>query len=130
LTSFEENDFEFCAIATDGSSHDALRLFPVLVQKFDSKDGGIQSKMIKFTNKPNETADTIAEYVQDTSEQRFLTFFSAPHLVTSKQSSNPYHWLTPLSKRIPFTFARHICDFPQHSLKSLSAPPGGASTLG
>jgi len=28
--------------------------------------------------------------------QRFLTFFSsAPLLVTPKQSSTPYHWLTP-----------------------------------
>jgi len=66
LKSFDENDIAYCAIATDGSNHDELKVFPVLVQYFDWKNGGIQSKMIEFTNKLNETADTIAEYVQDT----------------------------------------------------------------
>jgi len=74
-------------------------------------------------------------------------------LVTPKQSSTPYHWLTPgyykdkaktsavdevlkyavkirLPKRIPFTFDRHICDLPQQPLKLILAPPGGASTPG
>jgi len=35
-----------------------------------------------------------------------------------------------MSKRIPFTFDRHICDLPQHPLKLISALPGGASTPG
>jgi len=74
-------------------------------------------------------------------------------LFTPKQSSTPYHWLTRgyykdkvktsavdemlkyavkvcLSKRIPFTFDRHIYDLPQHPVKLISAPPGGASTPG
>jgi len=35
MESFEENDIEFWAIATYGSNHDGLELFPVLVQYFD-----------------------------------------------------------------------------------------------
>jgi len=46
-------------------------------------------------------------------------------LVTPKQSSTPYHWLTPgyykdkvkpSAVYLPFTFDRHICDLPQHPL--------------
>jgi len=51
-------------------------------------------------------------------------------LVTPKRSSTPYHWLTPLSKRIHFTFDRHTCDLPQHLIKLTSALLGGASTPG
>jgi len=47
---------------------------------------------------------------------------SVPLFVTPKQSSTPYHRLTPLSKRIPFTFDRHTCDLPQHPLKLILAP--------
>ena len=62
LKSFEENDIEYCAIATDGSNHDGLKLFSVLVQYLDWKNGVIQSKMIEFMNMPNQIADTIVEY--------------------------------------------------------------------
>jgi len=65
-------------------------------------------------------------------DQRFTFSTSALHLVTSKQSSTPYHWLTPgyykdkvktsAVHHIPFTFARHICDLTQHPLKLISAP--------
>jgi len=58
-------------------------------------------------------------------------------LVTSTQSSTPYHWLTPgyykdkvktsAVHHIPFTSNRHICDLPQYAMKLISAPPGGAS---
>jgi len=45
LKSFEDNDIEFCAIATDGSNHAGLKLFPVLVQYFDWTNGGMQPKI-------------------------------------------------------------------------------------
>jgi len=63
--------------------------------------------------------------------QRFLTFFYlSTLLVTPKQSSTPYHWLTPLSKRIPFTFDCHIYDLPQQPLKLVSVPRGVTITPG
>ena len=71
--SFEENDIAYCAVATDGSSHDGLKLFSVLVQYFDWKKGGIQSRLIQFKNRHNETADTIAGYVKETLEKSGLS---------------------------------------------------------
>ena len=50
LKNFDENDVAYCAIATDGSTHDELKLFSVLVQYFDWKNGGIQFEMIELTN--------------------------------------------------------------------------------
>ena len=73
LKSFEENDIAYCAVAADGSSHDGLKLFPVLVQYFDWKNVGIQSKLIEFKNRHNETADTIAGYVKETLEKSGLS---------------------------------------------------------
>ena len=73
LKSFEENDIAYCAVATDGSNHDGSKLFPVLVQYFDWKNGGIQSKLIEFKNRHNETADTIAGYVKETLEKSGLS---------------------------------------------------------
>ena len=67
LKSFEENDIAYFGVATDGSNHNELKLFPVLVQYFDWRKGGLQSKLIEFTNKANETADTIPlRHLQET----------------------------------------------------------------
>lgn len=44
----------------------------MLVQYFDWRNGGLQFKIIEFNNKPNETADIIAEYVHNTIEKSVL----------------------------------------------------------
>ena len=62
----------YFGVATDGSNHNELKLFPIIIQYFDWRKGGLQSKLIEFTNKANETADTIATYVKDTLEKRML----------------------------------------------------------
>ena len=67
--SFEENDIAYFGVATDGSNHNKLKLFPIIIQYFDWRKGGLQSKLIEFTNKANETADTIATNVKDTFEK-------------------------------------------------------------
>ena len=72
LKSFEENDIAYFGVATDGNNHNELKLFPIIIQYFDWRKGGLQSKLIEFTNKANETADTIATYVKDTLEKRML----------------------------------------------------------
>ena len=66
LKSFKENDIAYSGVATDGSNHNELKLFPIIIQYFDWRKGGLQSKLIEFTNKANETADKIATYVKDT----------------------------------------------------------------
>ena len=73
LKSLKENEIAYCGIATDGSNHEALKLFPVIIQYFDWKYGGLQSKLIEFKNTPNETADTIANYIKETLDKHGLT---------------------------------------------------------
>ena len=70
LKSFEENDIAYFGVATDGSNHNELKLFFIIIQYFDWRKGGLQLKLIEFTNKANEAADTIAAYVKDTLEKR------------------------------------------------------------
>jgi hypothetical protein len=37
----------WCGIATYASSHNAVKAFPVVIQYFDWKNGGLQSKLIE-----------------------------------------------------------------------------------
>jgi len=39
----KDNTVTYCGVATDGSSHSAVKVFPVVIQYFDWKDGGVQS---------------------------------------------------------------------------------------
>ena len=72
LKSFEENDIAHFSVATDGSNHTEMKLFPIIIQYFNWRKDSLQSKLIEFTNKANETADTIATYVKGTLEKRML----------------------------------------------------------
>nr|XP_042701979.1 uncharacterized protein LOC122172852 [Chrysemys picta bellii] len=72
LKTFEENDKFYCGVATDGSNHGSVKIFPVTIQYFDWKNGGLRSKLKKVQNTPNETADTIAHYVKETLEKNGL----------------------------------------------------------
>ncbi|XP_076807661.1 uncharacterized protein LOC143450824 [Clavelina lepadiformis] len=67
LKSFEENDIAYFGVATYGSNHNELKVFPIIIQYFDWRKGGLQSKLIA-----NETADTIATNVKDALEKRML----------------------------------------------------------
>ena len=51
LKSFEENDIACFGVATDSSIHNELKLFPVIIQYFDWRKGGLQSKLIEFTRR-------------------------------------------------------------------------------
>ena len=70
LKSFEENDIAYFGIATDGSNHNELKLFSMIIEYFVWRKGGLQSKPIVFPNKANETANTIAIYVKSILEIR------------------------------------------------------------
>ena len=60
---------DFCGVATDGSNHGSVKLFPVVIQYFDWKSGGLTSKLIEVQSTSNETADTIAQYLKETLEK-------------------------------------------------------------
>uniref|UniRef100_A0A8B9KYY9 DUF4371 domain-containing protein n=1 Tax=Astyanax mexicanus TaxID=7994 RepID=A0A8B9KYY9_ASTMX len=60
----------YCGVSTDGSNHGAVKLFPLLIQYYDWKNGGVQSKLIEIKSPPNESADTIAQYIKDTLQKK------------------------------------------------------------
>lgn len=62
----------FCGVSTDGSNHGAVKLFPIIIQYFDWKQGGVQTKLIEVKDTPNETATTIANYLMETLEKNNL----------------------------------------------------------
>ena len=41
---FEENDIDFCGVATDGSNHGSVKLFPVVIQHSNWKNDGLMFK--------------------------------------------------------------------------------------
>jgi len=49
-------------VATDASSHLAIKTLPVLIQYFDWKRGGFKTKLLDVPSKPNGKAQTIAQY--------------------------------------------------------------------
>ena len=58
-------DIPFCGVAKDASNHLALKIFPLLIQYFDLEKGGLQTKLLDIQSKPNEIAQTIAQYVHE-----------------------------------------------------------------
>ena len=48
LKSFEENEIAYFGVATDGSNHNELKLFRRIIQYFDCRKGGLQSKLISL----------------------------------------------------------------------------------
>lgn len=59
-------------VSTDASNHGAVKMFPLLIQYFDWKNGGLQTKVIDLQSLPNETADTIATFIKDALDKHDL----------------------------------------------------------
>src|SRR6218665_253268 len=64
----------YCSIATDGSNHGSVKLFPILIQYFDYRNGGLQSKLADVHSTPNdnETAETISTCIKNTLDKHHL----------------------------------------------------------
>lgn len=65
LEDLEEQSIMYLGVATDGSNHKSTKLFPVLIQYFDFKNGGLQSKLIQMKSVANETAQTISTHIRE-----------------------------------------------------------------
>ncbi|XP_042325766.1 SCAN domain-containing protein 3-like [Sceloporus undulatus] len=53
-------------VSIDDSNHLSLKVFPILIQFFDYKAGGIQSRVIELEAIPSETSDTVSSYISST----------------------------------------------------------------
>ena len=65
---FKNNTVSYCGVATDSSSHNAVKVFPVVIQYFDWKNGSLQSKLIEVHQQSNEAAETVVQYIKGTAE--------------------------------------------------------------
>ena len=63
------SNVRYCGVATDGSNHGSVKLFPILIQYFDWKNGGLQSKLIDVHSVSDETAVTISECIKTSLDQ-------------------------------------------------------------
>lgn len=59
-------EISFFGVCTDASNHGSLKLFPILIQFFDYKLGGIQTKIVELKETANETSDTISSCISET----------------------------------------------------------------
>lgn len=55
----------YCGVSTDASNHGSIKMFPVLIQYFNWKNGGLQTKLIDLKSTKNETSETIARLLCD-----------------------------------------------------------------
>ena len=65
LNDIQEHGITYLGVATDGSNHQLIKLFQVVIQYFDWKNGGLQSKLLEVNSTTNETSLTIANEVKE-----------------------------------------------------------------
>ena len=66
LNDIQEHGIMYLGVATDSSNHQSTKLFPIAVQYFDWKQGGLQSELLEVESTTNETFLTIANEVKET----------------------------------------------------------------
>ncbi|XP_066492309.1 uncharacterized protein [Tiliqua scincoides] len=120
-------------VCTDGRNHGSLKIFPILIQFFDYKLGGIQTKLVELRSAPNETSDTISFHVSDTLTQLGIVekcvAFAGDHTNTNFggfQESEGDSVFTKLEKSVNNNIVGIGC--PAHILSN--AIQHGADTLG
>ena len=66
LNDIQEHGIMYLVVATDSSIYQSTKLFLTVVQYFDWKHGGLQSKLLEVKSTTNETSLTIANEVKET----------------------------------------------------------------
>ena len=72
LNDIEKHEIMYLGVPTDGSNHKSTKLFLIVIQYFDWKNGGMQSKLLDVRSLKDETSLTIANEVQETLKKRKL----------------------------------------------------------
>ena len=72
LNDIEKHEIMYLGVFTDGSNHKSTKLFPIVIQYFDWKNGGMQSKLLDVRSLKDETSLTIANEVKETLKKRRL----------------------------------------------------------
>lgn len=66
-------DVYYLGVSTDASNHGSEKIFPIMIQYFDSDNGGIQTKLLDIHSTPNETSETITEIILTTLQKYDLS---------------------------------------------------------
>lgn len=69
----QTNCVSFIGISTDASNHNSVKMFPVLIQYFDFKKGGMQIKLVDICSTDNETSETVTDLLCSVLEKLHLT---------------------------------------------------------
>jgi len=69
---FKNSTESYCGVATDASTYNAVKVFPVVIQCFDWKNGGLHSKSIEVHQQSNAAAETIVQYIKGILEKHFF----------------------------------------------------------
>ena len=72
LNDIEKQGILYIGVATDGNGHGAIKLFPIVVQYFNWKKGGLQSKLLEVKNTTNKLSITIVTEVKETLNKKGL----------------------------------------------------------
>jgi hypothetical protein len=75
LQVFKINTVSSWGVATDTSSHNTVKVFPVVIHYFDWKNGGLQSKLTEVQQQLNEAAETVALFITGTLRKEFFFYF-------------------------------------------------------
>jgi hypothetical protein len=68
---FVNNTVSYCGATTDTRNHNAVKVFPVVIQYFDwKKNGCVQSRLTEMQQQSNEATETVAQYIKGTPENR------------------------------------------------------------
>ena len=59
LNDIEKHEIMYLGVSTDLSNHKSTKLFPIAIQYFDWKNGGMQSKLLDVRSLKDETSLTI-----------------------------------------------------------------------
>ena len=65
------SNVRYCGVATNSSNHRFAKLFLILIQYFDWKDGGLQS-LVDVHSNPDETTATISRCIKDSLDRHNL----------------------------------------------------------
>lgn len=68
----EVTDVPFIGVGTDGSNHKNLKIFPITIQYLD-KNEGLKVRLLHANNLPNEKAETVVSYIEETLDDSALT---------------------------------------------------------
>ena len=98
---FNSNTVSPCGVATDASNHSAVKVFPVVIQYFDWKAGGVQSELTEVLHRSNGAAHCCSVYqgnsvlicrISGTYYLLFLKAFSCFNRTENANKENIFHF--------------------------------------